>query len=453
MPDLIEQLNERRAAQVVALRAIPAAAEERGDANLSETEQSEYETIRSTIDSLDSRIADLTTEEARDASAAAAAAQHADASGAGARSDVQVGREALTYREGGAHSFLQDAFRAEQRGDAGAQERLGRHSREMDDVYREYRDVGTGAFSGLVIPQYLIDEFQPFARAGRPFLDICRNVPLPPDGLTVNISKLTTGTGVAAQATEGTAVQETNADDTLLTVDVRTYAGMQDVSRQAIERGTMVEDVIVEDLLSAYYTTVDAAAISGAGTSGTHKGVLAASGINAVTYTDASPTAAELWPKIADGSQQVAGGAFRGATHAVMHPRRFGFFMAAVDSAGRPLVVPIANGPMNSYGQGAGPMGYGATGYTLQGLDVVTDGNVPINLGGGTNEDRIIIVSGRELIYWEDPAAPLQLRLEQPLGDSLQIRFVVYGYSAFTAERQPKATSVISGTGLVTPTF
>jgi hypothetical protein len=38
--------------------------------------------------------------------------------------------------------------------------------------------------------------------------------------MTVNISRLTTGTAVASQATENAAVQDTDADETLLSVPV-----------------------------------------------------------------------------------------------------------------------------------------------------------------------------------------------------------------------------------------
>ncbi len=451
--DLIAKLEERREGIVSELRGIAEAAESEERAELTEEERVKWTSLREALKELDERLLDLKEEEHRaDVAAQAAKATQDAAERAGVR--IEVGREPLTYREKGPHSFLADAYRAQFRQDAAAQERLARHSREMDEVYREYRDVGTGAFSGLVVPQYLVDLYAPFARAGRPFLDVIRNVPLPADGMNVNISKIMTGSDVAAQNGENAAINETNMGNTLLTVPVNTYAGMQDVSRQAVERGALIEEVVIEDLLSAYYSRVDAAAIAGDGTAGTHKGVLAAAGTNAVTYTDTTPTAAELWPKVADGSQQVAGGIFRGGpTHAIMHPRRFGWLMASVDSQGRPLVVPAASGPMNAIGSGEGPQLYGDTGYQIQGLRIVTDANVPVNLGAGANEDRIIIVAVRELIFWEDPNAPLQLRFEDVGSGALTVRYVVYGYSAFTAERLPKAASIISGTGLVTPTF
>jgi hypothetical protein len=59
--------------------------------------------------------------------------------------------------------------------------------------------------------------------------------------MTVNISRITTATSVALQASENTAVSETNIDDTLLTENVQTAAGQQTLSRQAIDRGTGVD--------------------------------------------------------------------------------------------------------------------------------------------------------------------------------------------------------------------
>jgi len=45
------------------------------------------------------------------------------------------------------------------------------------------------------------------------------------------------------------------------------------------------------------------------------------------------------------------------------------------------------------------------------------------------------------------------LRFEQPKSAELDITMIVYGYSAFTADRYNKAFALVGGTGLVTPTF
>ena len=133
--------------------------------------------------------------------------------------------------------------------DYGARDRLARHQREMEvehrSLGRELRDVGTSAFAGLVVPQYLTDLYAPDAKAGRVFANQVRSLPLPPDGMTVNISRITTATAVASQTQENANVSETDIDDTLLTVNVRTIAGQQDATvpfavdqnrRQRLER-------------------------------------------------------------------------------------------------------------------------------------------------------------------------------------------------------------------------
>jgi hypothetical protein len=93
----------------------------------------------------------------------------------------------------------------------------------------------------------------------------------------------------------------------------------------------------------------------------------------------------------------------------------------------------------------------------LQGLPVVTDANITITNGVGTNEDIIIVaragVAG-DLILWEDgDGVPQQLKFEETIAGSLTIKLVAYGYVGFTAGRYPTSVSVISGTGLGTPTF
>lgn len=44
----------------------------------------------------------------------------------------------------------------------------------------------------------------------------------------------------------------------------------------------------------------------------------------------------------------------------------------------------------------------------LLGLPVITDANFPTNLGGGTNEDEILVLASHECILWEQPGSPLQ---------------------------------------------
>jgi hypothetical protein len=124
--------------------------------------------------------------------------------------------------------------------------------------------------------------------------------------------------------------------------------------------------------------------------------------------------------------------------------------MAEKGTDGRPLVNPeaVALNPIAT----ANTPDYTQVAGHLFGVPVILDGNMPANLGGGTNETRIIAADFRDLVLFEDNAgAPAQLRFEDVLSATLQVRLVAYGYSGFASGRQPKAISVAAGTGLVTP--
>lgn len=419
--------------------------------SLNETEAASFEAAKAELKELDekrtaleSQITELEEIEARKADSQKAL----DALGITVATSpiIKVGKEARMYRPDSENHFLQDAYMARQ-GDQGAANRIFRHQQE-ESVER--RDVGTSAFAGLTVPQYLTDMVAPFARARRPFADNCTNKHLlPADGMTLNISRITTGTATSIQATENATALETNIDDTLLTVNVRTISGMQDVSKQALQRGTGVLDIVVQDLVNAYNTNLDSSILNDDGTSGTHLGVRSTTpAANLVTYTDASPTAAEAYPSLFNASSLIEQGTFEGATHIVMTPRRWGWFASQV-STSWPFVQ-VYNTPVQTAGQ-QGERGYGVVG-TLAGLPVITDANLPVNLGAGTNQDIILVVNASEMHLWEDPSAPLFVRFEQPDGNVAE-RIVLYGFSAFTAGRLPLSSAQINGTGLITPTF
>lgn len=381
--------------------------------------------------SLDEQIARHQELEARNAAAKAVRKEHGV---------LTIKSEPRTYTQGSTHSFVADAYRAQFNNDYSAQERLARHMRE-EQVER--RDVTSTNFAGLIVPQFLTNLVAPLARAGRPLADAARKHQLPAEGLTLSISKVTTGTAVAVQ-TEGTAVQETNMDDTKLDISVQTVAGQQNVSRQAIERGTNIDSLVMADLVAAYHTKVDDLV---------NVELLASAG-QSVTFTDASPTVAELYPKLADAVQKVQTTYFAGPNAIVMHPRRLAFILAALDGQNRPLALPTSHAPQNTVATGSGLAVYGNSGYTILGLPVITDANVSITEGAGSNQDTIFVGNLSELHLFENGSGePVALRFEQPKAAELDVTMIVYNYIATTANRYPNAWCRISGTGNTTPSF
>jgi HK97 family phage major capsid protein len=442
---VVERRDAVKAEMDAVLEAV--ASEDRTDLTVEETEK--VDALVEEARSLDTKIEKLKTQ--ADADAKASEIRSSVASVATPRvGGTTVTRESRTYSERSDSSFFKDAYNSQFKSDFTAQDRLARHMREEEI---ERRDVGTPQFEGLVIPQYLIDLAAPLARAGRPFADFATNkMSLPQSGMTLEISRMTTGSSTAVQVTQNDAVSETDVDDTLLTVNVRTIAGQQDLSRQAIERGTGIDVFVAADLIKSWHTTLDSQILNGAGTAGTIKG-LRASGGNAVTFTSTAPTVGLLYPKLADAIQQIQTNSFTNPTHFIMHPRRLAFLLAAVDSTNRPLVVPAANGPMNASGVGSGPSSYGNSGYQMMGLPIITDANIGTTYGTTTNQDEIYVVNAGESHLWEQPGSPFTLRYDATGAGNLTIKTVVYGYAAYTAERYPLAASIISGTGLSAPTF
>jgi len=443
----VDKVIERRDAVKAEMDAVleAVAAENRTDLTAEETEK--VDALVEESRSLDAKIEKLTAQAVADAKAAEARSVVAEAL---PKVSTSIVREERTYRPDNGTSFVRDAFNAQVRGDYSAQERLARHMKE-ESVER--RDVDTSNFAGLVVPQYLVDLAAPLARAGRPTADFATNkMALPAAGMSLEISRMTTGTSTAIQETQNTAVSETDADDTLLSVPVRTIAGQQDLSRQAIERGTGIDTFVVADLIRSWHTTLDAQVLNGTGNNGQFKGIRNAGG-NAITFTATTPTVALLYPKLADALQSVQSNVFTTPTTWIMHPRRLAFLLAATDTAGRPLVVPAAGVPQNAVSTGAGVAQYANSGYQLLGLPIVSDANVGTTYGAGTNQDEIYLVDAREMHLWEQPGSPFSLRFDATTPGSLTIKTVVYGFSAFTAERYAKAASIISGTGLVAPSF
>jgi HK97 family phage prohead protease/HK97 family phage major capsid protein len=364
---------------------------------------------------------------------------------------ARVTREERTYSAEGDRrgvSFIHDVV-ARTFGDMDASQRLARHQQE-ERVERgsvlEARAIGTAALGALVVPQYLTDLVAPLARAGRPLADICNNMPLPAEGMTVEIPRITTGTSAAVQATQNSSVSETNLDETTLSVPVVTIAGQQTISVQALSRGRGTEQVILRDLVSAYNTALDAQLISGSGSNGQHRGILNTSSIQSVTFTDTTPTVAELYPKLFDLIQKVQTGFYGGISHFVMHPRRWAWMAAAVGT-NQPFLQ-INTNPQGAGGQFGAPS-YGGVVGNIAGVNVVLDANISTTTS--TNQDTIYGVTAAELHLWEDAGAPLFIRVDQ--ASSLGVTIAAFGFTAFTAGRFPAAHGAISGAGLTTPTF
>ena len=431
-------LDERDASQE-AVEAILALAEEEGRSDMTADETEKFDAARAELREIDDKITALQAREIDLVDLATRSEKAAEARKEVLPMNIKVVSEEKTYRADGEHDFLADAVAAKFGNDHAAADRL---ARARDEALLDYRST-TGNFGGLVVPQYLTEQYAATLASGRPFLENVTKVALPAQGMNMVLPRGATSTGVAAQTTEGTAVNNQTMTESDLTVPVRTFAGQQVVSRQSIDRGTNIGSILLADLYQQYATKVNVSAISGDGTAGGHFGILSTTSVQTAGWI--GTTGASLVASIHNGLGKINAARYAAADLIVMHPRRWAWLCAQSDSSLRPLVAIEGYNSFNAAGAGMAA-GYGPVG-SIAGVPVVTDAGVPIVLGASTDEDRVIITRKADVLFMEDGSAPIGLTLNEVAAASLNVTMVVYGASAFTAGRYPVATCILSGTG------
>lgn len=341
------------------------------------------------------------------------------------------------YGPGSPFSFLSDA--ANPIGDQ-AQSRL-RQLREANDALGEleHRAVTTAAFAGLTVPQYLVDEAAPAARAGAPVFSALAR-PLPELGMSLTVSTWTTPAAGGAQATENAAVTTTTLAQGTTTIPVRTYDASVTVSQQVVDRaGPGYDSQVLPDLLAALDAKIELDVIAGAGTSGALLGFLAAASTSSVTYTDASPTGAEFLPQLEKAFRASAAARGNAANMiAVMHSRRWSWLRERVGVEGlAPLQLeePVLAGAVATYGGN---------------VQLLVSDAIPVNLGTGTDEDTVLTFPSDVIGLYSSP--PVVETSPQPGAGTMTVRVTARRYVACLIGRGiPSAVTVLGGDGLIAP--
>jgi len=365
---------------------------------------------------------------------------------------LEVRSEPQTYRPDRPHSYFADMAKRSLYGDSEAAARLQRHALEVaSSTSPESRAAGreSGSASELVPPAWLISEYVPLARPGRVTADLFAKFALPANTDSLNIPKITQGTLIAAQTADNATVTSQDIVSSTVTAPVQTYAGTTDFSLQLLEQSPIAFDqMIYTELVRAQAQAIGSAALVGTGANGQLEGLLTNSDTTQVTFTSASPTASLLYNACASAVNSVVTNLYAMPDAIVMAPRRWLWLLEQVDSSGRPLVVPTANGGQSVNAMApANALSLGESVGTLHGLPVYLDALMPINLGSGTNEDRIIVGNFASAHLYES-GVPSQLFFE-PGAKSMTVTARLYSYVACTgAKRFPKAFSIIKGTGL-----
>ncbi|WP_329564668.1 phage major capsid protein [Kitasatospora sp. NBC_01266] len=464
--EFIAVLQARRAERKSELDAVLTAptAEKR---DLHAEERDTFERLEGEVRELDARIAELDEQLVRDDQAAEVAKRYIPR--------AEVTREPRTYERGNGQSYFQDFAKAQILSDSQARSRLQQHAREMDvelpkrDARRRAkaeeemrglpvgstferrtnpnRTDGQGGY--FVPPEWLIDQYIDLPRYGRVLANSVRNLTLPGGTDSINVPKIATGTATGVQSADAAAVTSQDLTDTYVSAPVRTIAGQQDVAIQLLDQSPgSFDEIIFADLMADYNQRLDTQCWSGSGASGQLLGVLNVSGSNSVSYTDASPTLPKLYTPLMQGISQSARSRKMPPTAVFMAPARWYWGASQLDANGRPLLVPETNAPFNPLALQTGGDVEGPVGRVLN-LPILADGNIPSNLGAGTNQDAVVAMRTSDLFLWE---GNMRTRaLQEVLSGTLQVRFQLFNYCAFMPNRRPETISVVGGTGLVAP--
>ena len=446
----LEIMRERRAAKKAELDALlDAPTTEVRD--LTEAESSAFDVLVEEIRQADSRIDELAAQEVRNA----AAAETTRLAGiAGEQRSNLIVNEPDIYQRGGANSYFRDLFMDVKGQDAGAKTRLQRHAAYGAETRAVGNTNATGGSGGeWAPPAWMTDEWINLIRPSRVTADLFRHEDVPFGISSLNYPRLLTGTTVALQTTQNTALSSTDPTTGFVQTGFATLGGKNVASQQIIDQARNFDNVIVADLAAAYGQAVGTAVFTGTGTgAGTNavvNGLGAATIGSTQTWTQAAPTAGGFYGQTGALLSAFLTKRLLPPTCWVMHPRRWYWLESSLDSTGRPFVVPNgqAYNPLATEGSVVpmGPVG------TMHGLPVVLDPLVPITLGAGTNQDIVYLLKTDDLVLLESP--PRAEVFREPFADSLGILFRLYGYVATILNRHPESIGVLSGTGMVAPVF
>ena len=399
---------------------------------------------------------------------------------------VRITSEPLTYRVGGEFSYFADLTLAEhperERGNA-SRERLLRHEHELQVEYR------SPTVSYADPPRYLIDRFATFPRPERTLLNLIEAagnlIPIAqkPGFSSITTLRLTTGTStpvdgpgqpvtgpdiVEAQVPTGTATGPAGATsstgtsggfanstttgdsrDPTTASRVALISGNADIPMQMLEQSgagqAHLDTVLWKDLTSAYDAQVELQLLTGTGGSGPFAqllGLLNVTGINAITYTDATPTATK-WIQVQ--ATLTGGGAAPQALAAIgnKRDRKPEVWMMTTSRAAwvaaSEVALPLALA--NQRGPGA---------FDLLAYPVMENDSIPTNFGVGGNQDVVIACRPSDLLVFE--SAPTLKAHTETLAGNLEARIQYRCHVGALLGRYPSGISVISGTGMAVQT-
>ena len=339
----------------------------------------------------------------------------------------------------GDHSVFLD-LRLANRGNSEARERLTAGQAGLSPEGKAMTE-GTASQGGYLVRPQVERQIVEALELDNKLRALCSKLVVNTNSIQLDQLGLATTAGWVAEL--ATKPESTGMSLATVTAAVFTAAGLATISNQLLQDSDpAVDGLVTNDLGKRLVALEEASFIAGTG-SGQPLGILNTPGIDAVTYTEASPTVAALLDNIltAIGNVETNHGA---PTAILLHPRTWTRILKAKDAAGAYYLSPAA--PGESAVTGARTLLSGPRKF-LWGVEVITSNRIPTNLGSGTNESRVIVGDFGEALILDRQGITID-ESQHFLFTTNQTIFRAEKRVGFTAARTPLAFSVIGGTGL-----
>ena len=264
---------------------------------------------------------------------------------------------------------------------------------------------------------------------------LCSQINVTTNAIQLDQLGLTTTAGWVAELAQ--KPESTGMTLATVTASVFTAAGLATASNQLLaDSNPSVDGLVTADLAKRLVALEETAFIAGTGT-GQPLGILNTPGIGATPLT--STNVIDLLDAILDAIGDVE--TEHGAPSAIlMHPRTWTKILKSRDAQDAFYIDP-AGGVQDPRTGLRGPV------KSLWGYPVITSNRVPTNLGGGTNESRVIVGDFREALILDRQGITVD-ESSHVYFTTNQTVFRAEQRVGFTAARTPEAFNVIGGAGL-----
>jgi HK97 family phage major capsid protein len=317
--------------------------------------------------------------------------------------------------------------------------------RWTESVGEKAMTQGTGSAGGFLVPDQVSADVLDLRSQRAVLRSLIPTVQVDSD--TLRIASVTGGltAGWVAELATKPSQDMTFGE---ISTNVFTVAGLAVVSNQLLRNSNpSIDRLVNRDLALRIGNVEEIAIIAGSGT-GQPQGILNTSGVNTVALT--STAVLDLLDAIVDAITAIYTNYFGGPNAIVMHPRTWARLVKARESATSASYIvgaPSGAQPRRSNSDVPGYSGGQVPRGDLFGVPVYTTANVPTNLGGTTNESRVIVGNFDEALLLENQGLTLD-RSEHVYFTTNQTVFRAEQAEGFTAARYPKAFTVIAGAGL-----